>query len=677
VIRIADTEFDAKVPSWRFPAQGEHFFEPNGVLRQALEEEGVPYEHRPPQIRMARAVAEVLATHEHLLVEAGTGVGKSFAYLVPLILATVERRQRAVVSTWTISLQEQLLHRDIPFLRRHLGVRFHAAWMIGRSNYVCRRRLHYLSQHPELQPNERFRIWLPRLLRWAETATEGTLQEFGEGVPPDVWDAVCSEDGTCSARKCTEAAGCFYRRARERAAKADLLVVNHHLLLSDLAMMAAEGRAFLPRYDSVVVDEAHQLEDVASDHFGLRLSRTMFTHALGRLYSDDGRHGLLLPLREGELCTRVARAREEADRFFQEVSRVYRHTTPADLPGATRRLRGPLNVTTSLPADLLELAKDVRKLSKRMDDDQLRVELQQLARRLQGLAEGVQTLFSDPGDERVHWIEWTGHGRRVSLHAAPVEVGPILRAVLFERVNTVVLTSGTLAVQGSFEYVRRRFGVPECPELQLGSPFDLARQMCFRVPHAMPDPDSPEFPRAVARAIVRLATENHGGTLVLFTNARMMNDVAELVRCDLERAGLELLVQGEGTSRHRLVELFREGGGRVLFGLDSFWIGVDIPGEALTQVVIVRLPFAVPDDPMTEARMERIRERGGDPFMEFSLPAAVIKFRQGVGRLIRRATDRGVVVVLDHRLVTRWYGRWFLQSFAQCPVEWLDEPDLS
>ncbi len=660
---------DGGEPPDDFIAKVERWFGAEGPLC-ARAEDGFVYEDRPQQRRMAEAVARAIATGRHLMVEAGTGVGKSFAYLVPLILAAMERHLRGVVSTWTISLQEQLIHKDLPFLQKRMGDSFTAALMIGRTNYLCPKRLaHALKSVGTLFPDEEAH-WLQWLSSWAAECSEGTLQEMPRQPPPSVWESVCSEDESCRGRRCPMRKECFYAKARDQVARADLLVVNHHLLMADLAMRL-DRHALLPEHGVVVIDEAHQLEHVASDHFGIHLSEFAFDRLLRRLWTPDLRRGLLHAVKADEEGRQVERIAEEVERLFVELREV---AGPAD-DGAPRRLRQPPAVDTDVDARLHDLARSLHRLKATQPDSDLRAELNQAAQRAKSLAERLGAFLRQEGADHVYWTEFAGRRQHLWLRSAPIEVGPVLRTALFGPGRVAVLTSATLSAGGDFAYLQSRIGADNGDTLSVGSPFDHARQMRVRIARRLPLPTDSEFTAAAADLVVRLAIRNRGGTLALFTNAKTLREFAVRTRPAIESADLRLLVQGEGMSRRMLLDEFRGGGGMVLFGLDSFWMGVDVPGDALTQVIIVRLPFPVPDDPVTEARIERIRERGGDPFRELTLPAAVIKFRQGVGRLIRTACDTGSVVVLDRRIVDRWYGRWFLDALPECPVQPLEEDD--
>ena len=642
-------------------------FQPGGALA-GLATGDFEYEARPQQVEMARAVSDALESSRHLVVEAGTGVGKSLAYLVPLILHAKRSNTRAMVSTHTISLQEQLVGKDLPLLKDRLGVSFRAALVKGRSNYLCLRRLARARSHQRELFGEGVGEELERIRAWADHTEDGSVQEMRRQPSADAWGAVCAEHGNCLGTKCPERKRCFLLRARARMQDADLLVANHHLLFSDLALRR-EGASFLPDVAAVVLDEAHTVEDTASEHLGIRLSPLGFEHWLRRLLTPDTGKGLLGYLRAGPAAQTVARLWDAVAELFHEVPRA------AGLAAreGQKVVAGPLAVQTEVPELLRELSGRLGALIEELEDqdEESRSELRHL--RGVGMAMGgmLDAFLAQALPDHVYWIEREGKRRQPVLHSAPIEVAPILRAALFGQIRSVVLTSATLAVGGRLDYCRNRLGAgDECELLCLGSPFDHARQMRLHVATNAPDPkDKEAYAEAVAKGVLRWSLKTRGRAFALFTSDELLKRTAQSLRGKLEAAGLTLLAQGEGLGRRTLLETFRKNEGFVLFGLDSFWMGVDVRGDALSNVILTRLPFAVPDHPVVAARLKRIKEKGGDPFKEYSLPEAVLKFRQGFGRLIRSQTDEGIVVVLDSRLLTKWYGRVFLRSLPECPVD--------
>lgn len=625
------------------------------------------YEHRAPQVAMAGAVAEAFEKQNHLMVEAGTGVGKSFAYLVPAIDRALHHGQRVVISTHTIALQEQLMHKDIPFLQSVIPDNFLAVLVKGRSNYLGLRRLARASQRQTLLFDTKGQVAeLHRIEDWAYQTADGSLADMEEQPSLEVWDRVRSEHDDCLGRKCPTYGQCFYQRARRRAAEAQLLIVNHAMLFSDLALRA-QGVSVLPDYDLIVLDEAHTVENVAADHFGTNISDTQVRYLLNTLHNPRTGKGLLAYKKSAEALAAVREARAAGEDYFQSLSEWARDRSESVL-----RFRQPPQVGQGLSPALRELKQQIAGLCAGSADESDQSELAAMEGRCHALALSVEGWHAQTSDGWVYWVEAaTGARKRVMLCGRPIDVGPMLKELLFDRVKSVVMTSATLTVAGDepFGYLRGRLGLEDVRSVALGSPFDYRQQMKVYVRTGLPDPSSGSaFITRACEAMKDYLRRSGGRAFVLFTSYGMLRECAELMRSFLEVEQMPLLVQGQGLPRGKMLERFRSVPRSVLFGTDTFWAGVDVPGDALSNVIIVKLPFAAPNDPMVEARIESIRAQGGNPFMEFQVPEAILKFRQGVGRLIRTRTDTGMIVILDPRVVTKPYGKRFLQALPECEV---------
>jgi ATP-dependent DNA helicase DinG len=638
-------------------------FAPDGDVSRSL----ANFEVRPEQIEMACAVQQAFLNGRHLAVEAGTGVGKSFAYLIPAVDLAANGMGKILVSTFTITLQEQLVNKDIPFLNKCMPQEFKAVLAKGRSNYLCKRRLKFALQRERLliddTDSELDKVW-----QWSEQTKDGSLSDLPFLPKSRTWDRVKSEHGNCRGRKCLHFRDCFYWAARRRLENADIIVANHALLFSDL-VLKEQGVSLLPDYKFVILDEAHNMEHVAEDHFGIDISNKRVKFVLDNLYNARTHRGLLTHTDAKAAIELVYKIEKESERFFKQIRTWYEQTKDQTKGRCHKNF-----VDDTLSGHLKNLSRELAKLAKQKEDDDEKFEIMRFVDLCRALIRDLENFLSQVNADQIYWLEiGSGKASTIRLKSAPLDVGPEIKRCLFDKYNSVVLTSATLCTgateeKSGFDFFAGRIGLDDFDAVKLGSPFDYEKQVEVYVEKDLPNPNQPAFVNVAAEAIKKYLAKTTGGAFVLFTSYIMLEEIAGRLSEWLAENNIKLLQQGASVDRSMLLRQFKTKGSNVLFGTDSFWQGVDVPGQALSSVIIVRLPFAAPDQPLLAGRLEQIRELGGNPFNDYQLPSAIIKFKQGFGRLIRSKTDSGIVVVLDSRIISKSYGKKFLAAIPKCEV---------
>ncbi len=672
-----------------------------GILSQKLER----FEPREAQIKMLADILEAFRENKVALIEAGTGTGKSLAYLLPALFWVQKTGEKTVVSTNTIALQEQLVKKDLPLLLEALGLDLKAVLVKGMNNYLCLRKLEEMGFEKKFLQQKEFDE-VERIEEWAESTSQGSKSELKLAPSYETWEKVCAESESCTHVKCPHYKECFFFKARKEAADAHLIVANHHLLFADLNVRQETNnyaeQCILPHYSRLILDEAHHVEDVATEHFAKKVSRFSLFRLLNRLSSEKGGKLQVLYHKVADLVPEHNRD-EKMSKMIHELGFELPHAKKTVMDLLDSVFKAILEFRQQKESDekfrfleqhqqdefwkkvVQERAKEgidegrrwlqsiLSTLAQIDSDAFLKEKLEGILADLGGLLSRlemafenlVEFVFSQQNQETVRWIEVTA-SQNIILATARLDIADLLKTSLFDKLSSVVLCSATLAAKKQFNFIRTQLGIKEALERLYDSPFDYQKQSKLFVPLDMPHPDHADFPKASCARIFEAIEASQGGTFVLFTSWDMLQRAKHELQGHLKELGYRLFCQGE-ESTHGLLAGFRNHKKAVLFGTDSFWEGVDVVGEALRCVIIVKLPFLVPSDPLFQAKSEKMVEEGKSPFFEYSLPQAAMKFKQGFGRLIRSKSDRGCVLCLDTRLVTKGYGKIFLGSLPALP----------
>ncbi|NOZ61393.1 MAG: DEAD/DEAH box helicase family protein [Calditrichaeota bacterium] len=693
------------------------FLEPKGPVSQRMPQ----YEYRPQQLEMVRAVCQAFNGKKIGVIEAGTGVGKSMAYLIPAIFWTHNNKQRCVVSTRTINLQEQLIHKDIPFLKKALGLKFDAVLVKGRGNYICLRKMAALKKDQEFLVEDELQAETNTLLEWAEKTADGSKSDLNFIPKNEIWELLAAESDNCLRAQCPHFQQCFVMKARRRANKADILVANHHLLFSDLALRAiGVENSVLPKYHHVVFDEAHNIEDIATDYFGAQVTRYGLTRIIYRLFNPKSKKSKgYLPMLVGKIkeisfnradssiddilrkileqvyplndtvLTQITQFMDDLAQFVLEKDSSSWNENKIRLTNAIRadivwqqrilpQVESFFSLLKRLSSLLEATIRDMQDLDFGLPQELISL-LQDIGaqkRRLTNALQAMVQIIVENDDEHVRWIEVvkSKRGRHiVRLHISPLDISEHMEALVFDHFKTVIMTSATLAIShksgNDFAFFYQQVGLNRITnkriiQRKIPAPFDYQQQAVTAIPVDLPMPNDKNFGDAIADFILQAIKISQGRAFILFTSYSLLNRVYSDLSNLLELSGITVYKQGQ-LARSLLLGKFKRDKSSVLFATDSFWQGVDVEGEALENVIITKLPFKVPSEPYVEARVEYIERHGGNAFMDYSLPHAVLKLKQGFGRLIRKKTDIGSVFILDKRIVEKFYGKVFLNSLPQ------------
>jgi ATP-dependent DNA helicase DinG len=655
-----------------------NFFSPCGVLGTKFEN----YEYRSSQLEMALQIFNTLEKKSHIFIEAPTGIGKSFAYLVPAIYYAKANKKKAVISTNTINLQEQLINKDLPFIQQHLPLKFKATLIKGKQNYLCPKRLKKALETSNNLFESDESMFLQRVNIWSKETSDGTISELPFPLNPMVWSSICAERGICNHKTCgsIEETECFYQKAKYALIDSDVVVINHHLFFSLFNYeFNSNSDGYLFKNDFIIFDEAQTIENVAAEHIVPSLTREMIKYQLMRLYNEKKKKGFLLSFPALHILPVVMNLMDLINIFFQTLKRELFPCIDGKFQNLTIRIFNKNITKNILKEELSNLTGNLRGLTEFCKDELEKNELEDFILKFSEfnylIDNFIEQKYKNTDSTKfVYWIELSSlrEDANISLCASPVNLSEYFRQNIFKINNSCILTSATLTVNNNFNFYKSRLGGESADELQLPSMFDYYKQVKIYIPRDIPEPqkyNSEEYINKLCNWIQYFIKYTEGKALVLFANSILMRKVKSELSNFFDDNNIRLLVQGENMSRKKILNIFKSDINSVLFGLDSFWLGVDVPGEALSNLIITRLPFFVPEHPLIQARLEYIDETGGNSFMNYLLPEAILKFKQGFGRLIRNKEDKGIIVILDNRIITKNYGKYFFNSINECEIE--------
>ncbi len=658
-----------------FTEQIKKIFSETGVLSNS---DG--FEFRSQQQEMAEAIAISLQGSYHEIIEAPTGTGKSYAYLVPAIIFAKENKRKAIVSTRTINLQEQLIKKDIPAIKKILGIDFKYEILKGRRNYICTNRLNTALRKKSGLFQDDEQDLLHEIYDFVMKNDKGDLQDldFLSKRPhfSNIWESIYAEEGICSSRSCgSENSNCFFQRAKQKVKEADLVILNHALLFTLFGISPKNQPGFIFADDFVIFDECHAIERVASENISENVSREQVKYWLNRLYNQKSRKGFYSDAKYFSIQRLVKKLTDENDYFFGDIQRYIKENYKSKASSTEIRMLEPMKIDISYTEIIDELVKEIKRSAGTAQNTNEENEIKNFGYKFTFIKETIRNFVGQKKDEYVYWVDLSGKSRKnVSLKMSPIDMAEFFRANVFNENRLCLMTSATLTINDRMEFFQNSIGAESVKTYVLDSPFNLNEQMEVHINSSVPEPsqknsgayadifaDSP-YEAALKEKVYEYILKTGGGVLVLCTNFKVMNKLSYFLKDKLAENRIKVFTQGEGITSNNLLKHFKDDTNSVLLGVDTFWMGIDVPGESLRNVIITRLPFETPDQPIVEAKMELIQASGGNPFYNYSLPSAILKFRQGIGRLIRNKTDKGIIVILDRRILTAAYGKYFIAA---------------